>query len=125
MIYAIGHDIVENPRIAEVLARYGMRGIARLLTAAEIVLYQQREDKVRFVAKRFAAKEAFAKACGTGLRAPVVLSNISVLNDSLGKPYFELAPVLLTWLAERGIRHCHLTISDERNLSSAVVIFET
>lgn len=124
MIYAIGHDIVENKRIAEVLNRYGSRGLRRILTEPELDIYNQRDDKVKFLANRFAAKEAFAKACGTGLRAPVLLSNISILNDGLGRPYFQLAPVLESWLKARGIISCHLTISDEKSLSSAIVIFE-
>ena len=124
MIFAIGHDIVENRRIGDIIARYGSRGVMRILTPEEILLYNQREDKVRFLAKRFAAKEAFAKACGTGLRAPVLLSNISILNDELGKPYISLAPVLQKWLTTQQIKYYHLTISDERSLSSAIVIFE-
>ncbi len=124
MIYAIGHDIVENKRISEVLNRYGSRGLKRILTDAEIEIFNQRDDKVKFLAKRFAAKEAFAKACGTGLRAPVLLSNISVINDSLGRPYFVLAPELEKWIKDRGIKNFHLTISDEKSLSSAIVVFE-
>lgn len=124
MIYAIGHDIVENKRIGEIVAHYGSRGLQRILTKPELVLYSKREDKIKFLAKRFAAKEAFAKACGTGLRAPVLLSNISILNDELGKPYFELAPILQEWLRSQKIINWHLTISDEKTLSSAIVIFE-
>ena len=124
MIYAIGHDIVENQRIAAVVARYGQRSVARLLTALELEIYAVREDKIKFIAKRFAAKEAFAKACGTGLRAPVLLSNISVINDSQGKPYFILAPLLAAWITQLGIVSYHLSLSDERSISSAVVIFE-
>lgn len=95
-----------------------------MLTPAELMIYAERGDKVKFVAKRFAAKEAFAKACNTGLRAPVLLSNISVLNDELGKPYLVLAPELEQWLLTREIRTCHLSLSDERSLSSALVILE-
>lgn len=124
MIYAIGHDIVENRRIEHMLSHYGNRSLSRILTKAELELLAKRSDKIRFVAKRFAAKEAFAKACGTGLREPVLLSNISILNDSLGKPYILLAPVLQQWIAKFGIIACHLSLSDERSLSSAIVILE-
>ena len=95
-----------------------------MLTPAELLIYAERGDKVKFVAKRFAAKEAFAKACNTGLRAPVLLSNISVLNDELGKPYLVLAPELEQWLLAREIKTYHLSLSDERSLSSAFVILE-
>ncbi len=124
MIYSIGHDIVENQRIADLIAAHGQRALQRILTPAELLLCAAREDKVKFLAKRFAAKEAFAKACGTGLRAPVLLNNISILNDELGRPYFVLAPELETWLRARGVLSYHLSISDERTLSSAVVMFE-
>lgn len=124
MIYSIGHDIVENQRIADLIAAHGQRALQRILTPAELCLCAVREDKVKFLAKRFAAKEAFAKACGTGLRTPVLLNNISILNDELGRPYFVLAPELEEWLAVRGILSYHLSLSDERSLSSAVVIFE-
>ena len=72
----------------------------------------------------FKAAEAFAKACNTGLRAPVLLSNISVLNDELGKPYLVLAPELEQWLLAREIKAYHLSLSDERSLSSAFVVLE-
>jgi len=124
MIYSIGHDIVENQRIAELIAAHGLRALQRILTPAELLLCAERSDKVKFVAKRFAAKEAFAKACGTGLRAPVMLINISVLNDELGRPYFVLAAELQHWVEQRGIISYHLSLSDERSLSSAVVVFE-
>lgn len=125
MIYAIGHDIVENRRIEHMLSRYGNRSLSRILTPLELELLEKRSDKIKFVAKRFAAKEAFAKACGTGLREPVLLSNISILNDELGKPFFKLAKILDEWLLSRGILRCHLSLSDERSLSSAIVIFES
>lgn len=125
MIYSIGHDIVENQRIDKILKRFGERFIQRVLTFDEQQLYWKRKDKVNFIAKRFAAKEAFAKACGTGLIYPVIMSNIGVLNDHLGKPYFELSSILREYLVKISVQKYHLTLSDERNLSSAIVIFET
>jgi holo-[acyl-carrier protein] synthase len=124
MIYAIGHDIVDNQRIDNLLRRLGLRFVQRILTPEEITLYTSKACSSNFVAKRFAAKEAFAKACGTGIRAPVVFANISILNDDLGKPYLLLANTLAHWLQERGINKWHITLSDERQLSSAIVILE-
>lgn len=124
MIHSIGHDIVENDRISQLLAKHGQRCLQRILTPAEINLYEKRNDKVKFVAKRFAAKEAFAKACGTGLRGVIQLNNISILNDELGRPYFVLSQSVQEWLTERKIKSYHLSLSDEKSLSSAVVIFE-
>lgn len=124
MIYGIGHDIVENQRIAKLLEATGDKFIQRILTASEQRLMLTRTDKIKFLAKRFAAKEAFAKACGTGLRAPVLLLNIAILNDNLGKPYLELADELVEYLTNLGIGNWHISISDEKTLSSAVVILE-
>jgi holo-[acyl-carrier protein] synthase len=124
MIYAIGHDIVENSRVGYLLETYQERALSHLLSKQEQLIYAQRKDKIRFVAKRFAAKEAFAKACGTGLRAPIVLTAISVLNDELGRPYFSFSRTIEDWLSQRGIQRWHLSLSDEKTLSSAVVILE-
>ncbi|MDD4882622.1 MAG: 4'-phosphopantetheinyl transferase superfamily protein, partial [Gallionellaceae bacterium] len=76
-------------------------------------------------AKRFAAKEAFAKAVGTGLRAPVSLSGIRVGHDDLGRPDFRCAPELDAWLAERQIGRVHLSISDEHEHVVAFAVAET
>ena len=71
---------------------------------------------VRLIAKRFAIKEAFAKAVGTGVREPVSLRHISVVHDELGKPELTFAPELQTWLDERNIRRVYISLSDERGL---------
>lgn len=125
MIFGIGHDIVENNRIAELLQKYPQTFVVKVLTPTEIELFASKKNKINYLSKRFAAKEAFAKACGIGLRSPVLLQNISILNDSLGKPYFNFAPVLQQWLTERKILKCHLSLSDEINTSSAFVVIES
>jgi holo-[acyl-carrier protein] synthase len=125
MIYAIGHDIVENKRIKKIYDKYGDTFALRLLTIEEFQIYQTKPNKILFLAKRFAAKEAFAKACKTGLRRPVLLRNITILNDEFGRPYFKFANDLQTWLNEQNIINYHLSISDEMHISSAVVILET
>lgn len=124
MIYSIGHDIVENERINQLLTKYGDKIVNKILTAVELEIYYTRRDKVKFVAKRFAAKEAFAKACGTGLRGVIQLRNLSVLNDALGRPYFVVSPAVQDWLSVHQITSCHLSLSDERSLSSAFVVLE-
>ncbi len=125
MIYGIGHDIVENQRIAVLLEKYGDGFVNKILSTSEQAIFAIRQDKTRFLAKRFAAKEAFAKACGTGLRAPILMPNISVTNDSLGKPSFEFDISIREWLAVRKIDYTHLSLSDEIMLSSSFVILET
>ena len=124
MIVSIGTDIIEVYRIRETMERTP-RFSERIFTEHERAYCESKgAASAQSYAARFAAKEAFAKACGTGLRAPVMLSNISVLNDELGRPYFVLAAELQHWIEQRGIISYHLSLSDERSLSSAVVVFE-
>lgn len=124
MIYGIGTDLLDAGRIRSGLARFGEHYADRILAPAEHARYYASGDPARFLAKCFAAKEAFAKATGTGLRAPVTLRNIAVLRDARGKPHFECAPELASWLAARGVTAHHVSISDEGDLVLAYVILE-
>ncbi len=124
MIFGIGTDIVEVTRIEEALARFGDAFARRILSEQEWQAFGPSQTKARFLAKRFAAKEAFSKALGTGLRPPAILQNIGVAHDDLGKPLFELAPELGAHLQQRGIRVCHLSVSDEKALAVAFVVLE-
>lgn len=123
MIYGIGTDLVAIARMAELWQRHGDRARRRLLAPVEIAPCQASSDPARFLAKRFAAKEAFGKALGTGIRAPATLTAIAVGHDELGKPRFELAPELAALLADRGLT-AHLSISDERDHALAFVVIE-
>lgn len=124
MIYGIGHDIVENQRIAKLLDKYGDGFVNKILSRSEQITFANHHDKPRFLAKRFAAKEAFAKACGTGLRTPILMPSISVVNNNLGKPSFEFDNSIQEWLKARDIEYTHLSLSDEIMLSSSFVILE-
>jgi holo-[acyl-carrier protein] synthase len=125
MIFGIGTDIVEYARIEAMWKRHGARLAERMLSAAELPEYHGHAHPARFLAKRFAAKEAFAKAVGSGLRHPVSLSRIGVTHDGLGKPVLQFDPLLRTYLAQLGINGHHLSISDERNMIVAFVVLET
>ncbi len=125
MIFGIGTDIVEVSRIEDSLTRFGEAFAQRLLTEREWLAFEQSQTKARFLAKRFAAKEAFAKALGTGLRAPATFQNIGVTHDDLGKPVFDLTPELQCALDQRGICATHLSISDEKSLALAFVVLES
>jgi holo-[acyl-carrier protein] synthase len=125
MIHGIGTDLLDASRIRDGLARYGEHYADRILAPAEHAGYYASGDPARFLAKCFAAKEAFAKATGTGLRSPVTLRNIAVLRDARGKPHVECAPELAAWLAERGVTAHHVSLSDEGDLVLAYVILET
>lgn len=124
MIYGIGTDIADIDRMREVHARYGGKLAQRMLAPEEWGEYAEARDKDAFLAKRFAAKEAFAKAAGTGMRAPVTLTAISVAHDGLGRPELAFAPELAAWMRTRGMGRAHLSISDERHHVVAFVLLE-
>lgn len=124
MIYGIGTDIVEVERIESSLSQFGDAFAKRILDEQEMVSYQASNIKPRFLAKRFAAKEAFSKALGTGIRGVVSFQNIAVSHDELGKPILVLAQELMSFLHEKQIAHMHVTISDEKNLAAAFVVLE-
>ena len=92
---------------------------------AELSAFKPGPHAARFLAKKFAAKEAFAKAVGSGLRDPVSLRRISITHDGLGKPVLQFDEVLRSHLAQLGIIGHHLSISDERNMIVAFVVLET
>jgi holo-[acyl-carrier protein] synthase len=123
VIYGIGTDIVAVARMAQFRERHGERVFGRLLASSEIPACQASVHPERFLAKRFAAKEALGKALGTGIRSPVLLTAISVDHDDLGKPKFSFSTELAAYLSERHLT-VHLSISDEREYALAYVIAE-
>lgn len=123
MIHGVGTDIVTIARMRDSLARHGERFAQRLLHPAELADYAKAREPERFLAKRFAAKEAFAKALGTGLRPPATLAAIGVGHDELGRPHYILSDELAAHLAARGLLS-HLSISDERDTVVAFAIME-
>lgn len=125
MIFGIGTDIVEVSRIEASINEFGDTFAQRILAESELASYQQSHIKARFLAKRFAAKEAFSKALGTGLRAPATFQNISVSHDGLGKPILVLAAELQAFMQDKNITHTHISISDEKNLAAAFVVLES
>ncbi|MDR3393618.1 MAG: holo-ACP synthase [Parasulfuritortus sp.] len=124
MIRGIGVDLVTVTRMAGMIERHDERLAKRILAPAELEEYAAAQDKARFLAKRFAAKEAVAKALGTGLRAPVHMERITITHDDLGRPGFAFSGELQDWLTERRIGNIHLSISDERDHAVAFVIAE-
>lgn len=125
MIYGIGTDIVEVTRIEHSITQFGDDFAKRILAESEFASYLDSKIKARFLAKRFAAKEAFSKALGTGLRPPATFQNIAVSHDDLGKPILKLSNELQAFLHDKNIAHMHITISDEKNLAVAFVVLET
>ena len=124
MIYGIGIDVVEPQRVARLIDKYGERFARRVLTAIEWPGYLRSARPVLFLANRFAAKEAFSKAMGTGFRYPVTLQCISIVQNRAGKPGFAFHPKLEELVKLHGIVSHHLTISDETALACACVVLE-
>ena len=124
MIYGIGTDLVEVARIQDSLDRFGDHFALRVLSEREMQEFHLSNTKARFLAKRFAAKEAFAKALGTGIRKPATFENIGIGHDDLGKPVFDLAPELQLCLEIKSIQFAHLSISDEKAFATAFVVLE-
>jgi len=123
MIFGVGTDIVAVARLGKLYERHGKRAVDKLLAPAERADFARAKDPGRFLAKRFAAKEALGKALGIGVAAPAMLGNIAVVHDQLGKPAFAYAPALASYLAERGLT-AHLSISDEQDFALAFVVLE-
>ena len=122
MIFGIGVDVLETKRIGETLERFGSRFIKHLLMPEEQAQFARTERRERFLAMRFAAKEAIVKAMGTGFAHGVWIRDIGVVQNSWGKP-----EVVFSERGERvrrglGIGEGHVTLTDEAGLVVAVAV---
>jgi holo-[acyl-carrier protein] synthase len=126
MILGVGSDIADVRRIAQVLERHGDRFVERVFTPVERALAERRRNRVETYAKRFAAKEACAKALGTGLRAGVWWRDMGVVNLPSGRPTFALtggAGRRLRAITPPGYEaRIDLSITDEGPMAFALVI---
>ncbi|RUO77370.1 holo-ACP synthase [Idiomarina seosinensis] len=123
-IYGIGTDIVEVARIQASLGR-GQGLAKRILTEQEFEQMQGDPSPDHYLAKRFAAKEACAKAFGLGIAEGLSFQNMEVTHDQWGKPSWQFTGTAAKLLEERAITASHLSISDEKNYAVATVILET
>jgi len=121
VIYGIGTDIVSIQRIAKALERHGKRFAERILASGELQAFANTAQPEHFLAKRFAAKEAAAKAFGTGFSDGLVMSNIAVTHDSRGKPMLEFSGRAKRLCEELGVGEHFLSISDEKEHAIAFV----
>lgn len=125
MIFGVGTDIVEMSRMQSVWDRFGERFARRILMDAEMALYERSKWPVRFLAMRFAGKEATVKAMGTGFAHGVWLRDVGITNNEWGRP-------LVIW-SERGQRVCdrlgigngHVSLTDDAGLVMAFAVVET
>jgi len=124
MIYGIGTDIVEIKRLT------GMKSLdafaKKVLTENELKVFDDltKSKKASYLAKQFAAKEAIAKAFGTGLKDPIQLNNIEILRNDEGKPTFNPLNGLISKITDLGITKTHVSLADEKDYAIAFAILE-
>ena len=124
-IFGIGTDIVNIKRIDNSLKKYGSHFKNRIFSKKEIIYCEKRKNSSAFYAKRFAAKEAFSKALGTGIKKGIYFKNIEITNDDLGKPSIKLnstTAALLKKKLKKKKYYVHLSLSDDRPWAQATVI---
>jgi holo-[acyl-carrier protein] synthase len=124
VIFGVGTDVVEIARIQKALERWGERFARKILTGPELGRFQGHRLPASYLAKRFAAKEAFTKALGTGIRSPAGWHGVWVVNLPSGKPELHFTPALQALLTKRGVTSAHLSLSDEKGVAFATVILE-
>ena len=125
-ILGIGVDIIENKRIIKSIKND--KFIKRIYSQKELKLSTLTINKISFFSKRFAAKEAFAKALGTGFRNNLNFKDIEVINDKFGKPYYSKNEKIKKMIQKNfNVKNfdCFLSISDEKDYSAAFTIIQT
>jgi len=128
MIYGIGTDICDIRRVAATLGRRGERFAEKVLGPHEIEVFRARRAKleargVAYLATRFAAKEAFSKAIGLGMRLPMTWRDCEVVKAPSGKPQIRLHGALRAWFEAHGLT-AHVSVSDESGYACAFVVVE-
>ena len=125
-ILGIGVDIIENKRIKNSIKNHRFK--ERIYSSKELKQSALSKDKIGYFSKRFAAKEAFAKALGTGFRNSLNFKDIEIMNDKLGKPYYvktnKIAQIIKKEFKVKSF-NCFLSISDEKDYSTAFTIIQT
>ncbi len=124
MIIGIGIDTVSIPRIEKLVRERGTAFLRKVFSDAEIGEGLKRRKSAQFFAARFAAREAFVKALGTGFARSVAPRDITVKKGSRGKPALSFSPRTRKLLDARGIRRCHMSISHDGDYAQAIVILE-
>jgi holo-[acyl-carrier protein] synthase len=121
VIFGIGTDIVQVVRIRESLDRHGERFAERILSDAELAEFRASAHPARFLARRFAAKEAVAKAFGTGFSGGLTFRDITIGHDDAGKPELYFENRASDFCRESGIGERFVSISDEKDYAVAFV----
>jgi len=124
MIIGLGIDIIEPIRIHNGIDKYGEKFLQRLFTEQEIALCQRYHYPVEHYAGKFAVKEAFMKAIGTGLTQNVTFKEIEVLNRENGAPYIVTQGTAANIAAQLEVTHIHVSLSHVKTVAAAVVVLE-
>jgi holo-[acyl-carrier protein] synthase len=125
MIFGIGVDVLEAARIKKTLARFGDHFVDRLLMPAEGAQLARTKRPERFIAMRFAAKEAIVKAMGTGFAHGIWIRDVGVVQNAWGKPEVAYSPRGEKMRRKLGIGGGHVTLTDEAGLIVAVAVLES
>jgi len=125
MIQGIGVDIVEIARIENLLNEFGERFANRILTSDELDEFNRRKRPSAYLATRFAAKEAVAKALGTGIGKDIGFQTVQVYNDEKGKPTLRFLGHTAELIRQRDINSSMISLSDEKHYVVAMVIMES
>ncbi len=124
MVYGTGTDIIEVSRVGGLVSK-GERFTLKVFTAAEIAYCESKRFSHQHYAARFAAKEAFMKALGTGWAQGISFNQVEVVHDAAGKPEIRLSGVAEQLAAEKGIQRIFLSVSHLKEYAIAIVILET
>jgi holo-[acyl-carrier protein] synthase len=124
MIYGIGIDLVENDRIEKIIQKWGDKFLSRVFSNREIEYCGRHAQAVIHYSARFAVKESFLKAIGTGLGRGVKLLEIEVVNEESGKPTLMLSGGAREYLKNAGVEKVHLSITHTKNYASAMILLE-
>jgi len=121
-IVAHGIDLVDRPRIEQMVKRHGERFIDRVFTAAEQAYAEANKDRVEKLAGRFAAKEAVLKLMGTGWRGKIAWTDIEVVNNPAGQPEVTLSGEVKKLAEKHGIKHISVSITHTANFAIASAV---
>ena len=124
MIYGVGTDIINIERVEHILSKNKDGFVRRVLSDHEQLLFANKGNSAAYCAKRFAAKEAFAKALGTGIGKIVSFQDLTIRNNDNGKLYFIPSEKLRLYLVSQNIKQAHLSLSDEKLNAVAFVVLE-
>lgn len=122
MIYGVGIDLVKVSRMKEMSKKWQDKFFQRVFTQSEIAYCKEKKNPYLSLSVRFAAKEAVIKAIGS--RAFIDMTDIEVMNSDTGKPSIKIDGKLQDFFKEKGIKHCHLSLSHEREYGVAYVVLE-